>query len=172
MQPFRAVARPLCLRPLRAPAMHRTYTSQGIIQGGQCSIYSLFHNHIFLFIQQSGRPQGTGTAVSLPSSAALTPLPLNLLESKKLTHATEGDVVSIRRTRGGRSVHLSPPLRPDWEFSVEGCSLKGSDLIGRPYHDVISADKGRKAFRLSETSLSSYVVYAPRLVTPVSDDDP
>ncbi|GAM41805.1 hypothetical protein TCE0_042f15214 [Talaromyces pinophilus] len=78
----------------------------------------------------------------------------------------EGDRAIIQ----GRIPHITKPLKHGNRTEVARGYLNHSDVIGSRVWDPIKAQKG-KEYRLSLPTLEEYVVYTPRLVTPIYGAD-
>ncbi|OKL59954.1 hypothetical protein UA08_04819 [Talaromyces atroroseus] len=78
----------------------------------------------------------------------------------------EGDRAIIQ----GRVPYLTKPLQHGKRTDVARGYLNHSDIIGKRARDPIQAEKG-KEHRLSFPTLDEYVVFTPRLVTPIYGAD-
>jgi hypothetical protein len=80
----------------------------------------------------------------------------------------EGDVVLVKASKDTSHFEgrLTKPLSPEGEVQTHRGPLKHSAIISQRVRDTISTAKG-VSFRLHEPTLSEYVVFTPRIVTPV-----
>ncbi|KAF2418956.1 hypothetical protein EJ08DRAFT_702921 [Tothia fuscella] len=82
-----------------------------------------------------------------------------------------GDIVLIKSAKDSVTPYGSTkPLTADGEHQTNRGLLKHSDIIGRQVRDTVLTKKG-VAYRLHEPTLSEYVCFTPRIVTPIYPQD-
>ncbi|EEA20147.1 hypothetical protein TMatcc_000122 [Talaromyces marneffei ATCC 18224] len=114
--------------------------------------------------QSFRRILGIATSSPAPISLSRSSFPRSI--DTDFSVFREGDRAIIQ----GRIPHITKPLKHGNRTEVARGYLNHNDIIGSRVWDLIQAQKG-KEYRLSLPTLEEYVVYTPRLVTPIYGAD-
>ncbi|OCK81124.1 S-adenosyl-L-methionine-dependent methyltransferase [Lepidopterella palustris CBS 459.81] len=91
--------------------------------------------------------------------------------SKVFEVPPEGDIVLLRQKADlSHDGILTKPLRPSTTVHTHRGPLSHSNIIGKSSRDVVKTTKGYE-YRVLEPTLSEYIRYTPRLVTPIYPHD-
>ncbi|OCK86953.1 S-adenosyl-L-methionine-dependent methyltransferase [Cenococcum geophilum 1.58] len=83
----------------------------------------------------------------------------------------EGDIALVRdKLDTSHDGHLSRPLHPTKTLETHRGVIPHTEIIGKRVRDLVKTTKGHE-YRIHEPTLSEYVRYTPRSVTPIYPQD-
>ncbi|OCL04167.1 S-adenosyl-L-methionine-dependent methyltransferase [Glonium stellatum] len=83
----------------------------------------------------------------------------------------EGDIALLREKHdASHDGHLSKPLHSKKTIETHRGPISHTEIIGKRVRDIIKTKKGHE-YRIHEPTLSEYVRYTPRSVTPIYPQD-
>ncbi|KAL1961523.1 hypothetical protein VTN77DRAFT_1644 [Rasamsonia byssochlamydoides] len=113
-------------------------------------------------LQPLRRLLGLGLTLSPSTSTATFPKSYPRSIDTDFSVFREGDRVIVH----GKNPLLTKPLTKGHRTEVRRGVLEHNDIIGKQAGDLVKAYKGPE-YRLSHPTLEEYVLYTPRLVTPI-----